>query len=104
MGGVAASLAGDRLVYEHSGITACSPVLQVIPKNGGPVLNAAMPFYGRRSSWYDGKILTNGFKVNKRGCTISGTISRFDPDTGAETILVRGYDPDGAINRKAPRS
>lgn len=95
MGGVAASLVGDRLVYERFGITACSPVLQVISQSGGPVLNSAVPFYGRRSSWYDGKILTNGFKVNKRGCTISGTISRFDPNTGAETVLVRGYDPDG---------
>lgn len=95
MGGVAASLVGDRLVYEHSGITACSPVLQVILKSGGPVLNTAQPMFGRRSSWYGGKILTNGVKVNRRGCTISATISQFDPDTGAETILVRGYDPDG---------
>ena len=95
MTNVAASLVDDRLVYEHSGITACSPVLQVTLNAGGPVLNTAQPMYGRRSSWYGGKILTNGFKVNKRGCTISGTISRFDPDTGAETILVRGYDPDG---------
>jgi hypothetical protein len=95
MGGVAASLAGDRLVYEHSGITACSPVLQVISDAGEPVLNTGPPMFGRRSSWYGGKILTNGFKINKRGCTISGTISRFDPETGAEAILVRGYDPDG---------
>ena len=94
-GGVAVSLTSDRLVYEHSGITACSPVLHVTSKIGGPIINAAVPFHGRRSSWYGNKILTNGLKVNKRGCTISGTISQFDPDTGAEKILVRGYDPDG---------
>jgi hypothetical protein len=95
VGGTAASLVDDRFVYEHSGITPCSPVLQVMSIAGGPVLNTATPMFGRRSSWYDGKILTNGFKVNKRGCSISGTISQFDPDTGAEKILVRGFDPDG---------
>ena len=95
VGNIAASLVDDRFVYEHSGITPCSPVLQVMSIAGGPVLNAATPMFGRRSSWYGGKILTNGFKVNKRGCTISTTISQFDPDTGAETILVRGFDPDG---------
>jgi hypothetical protein len=95
VGGTAASLVDDRFVYEHSGITPCSPVLQVMSIAGGPVLNAATPIFGRRSSWYGGKILTNGFKVNKRGCSISGTISQFDPDTGAEKILVRGFDPDG---------
>jgi hypothetical protein len=96
MGGIAASLVDDQLVYEHSRITACSPVLQVISNDGGPVLNAAQPFYGRRSSWYDGKILTNGFKLRRNGsCIISTTISQFDPETGAETVLVRGYDPDG---------
>lgn len=93
---IAASLVDDLLVYEHSGITVCSPVLQVISNDGGPVLNAAQPFYGRRSSWYGGKILTNGFKVRKNGgCYISSTISQFDLETGAETVLVRGYDPDG---------
>jgi len=59
------------------------------------VPETAQPMFGRRSSWYGGKIFTNGFKVNKRGCTISNMISQFDPDTGAETILVRGFDPDG---------
>lgn len=95
VGGAATSLVDDRFVYEHSGITACSPVLQVASIAGGPVSNTAQPMFGRRSSWYGGKILTNGFKANKRGCTISGTISQFDPATGAETVLVRGYDPDG---------
>lgn len=94
--GISASLVDNRFVYEHTGVTACSPVLQVKSNDGGPVLNAAYPFYGRRSSWYDGKILTNGFKLRRNGsCTISGTISQFDPDTGAEMILVRGFDPDG---------
>jgi hypothetical protein len=93
--GIAASLVDDRFVYEHTGVTTCSPVLQVKSNAGGPVLNAAYPFYGRRSSWYGGKILTNGVKVSKRGCTISGAISQFDPDSGSERVLVRGYDPDG---------
>jgi len=95
VGGTAVSLVDDRYIFEHSGITPCSPVLRVASIAGGPVSSTAQPMFGRRSSWYGGKILTNGFKVNKRGCTISGTISRFDPDTGAETVLVRGFDPDG---------
>lgn len=93
--GISASLVDNRLVYEHSGITACSSLLQVALDDGGPVPETAQPMFGRRSSWYGGKIFTNGFKVNKRGCTISNMISQFDPDTGAETVLVRGYDPDG---------
>ena len=97
MGGVAASLVDDLLVYEHSGITACSPVLQAISKSGGPVLNSAVPFYGRRSSWYDGKVLTNGIKLVKgrHNCQITSTINQIDPVTGAVKELVRGFDADG---------
>jgi hypothetical protein len=97
MGGVAASLEDDLLVYEHSGITACSSTLQVISKNGGPVLNSAVPFYGRRSSWYGGKVLTNGIKLVKgrHNCQITSTINAIDPETGVVSELVRGFDPDG---------
>jgi hypothetical protein len=96
-GGVAASLADDRLVYEHSGITACSSVLQIRSNDGGPVLNTPQPIYGRRSSWYGGKVLTNGIKLVKgrHNCQITSTINQIDPVTGAVKELVRGFDPDG---------
>lgn len=92
----AASLIDDRLVYQHSGLTSKGcPLLQIISKNGGPVLATPRLVYGQRPSWYGGKVLTNGIKVNKQGCMISSTVNQIDPETGAETVLVRGFDPDG---------
>jgi hypothetical protein len=95
--GISASLADNLFVYEHTGVTACSPVLQVKSNAGGPVLNAAYPFYGRRSSWFGGKVLTNGVKLVKgqRRCQITSTIHQIDPATGLVSELVRGFDPDG---------
>ena len=92
----AASLVDDRLVYQHSGLTTKGcPLLQIISKNGGPVLGTPRPIYGQRPSWYGGNVLTNGIKVSKRGCVISSTINQIDPQTGVETVLVRGFDADG---------
>jgi hypothetical protein len=73
------------------------PLLQVIPDTGGPILNSGQPRYGRDSTWYGGKILTDGYKAPTRQgrCDATGMITQIDPDTSAETPLVRGYDPDG---------
>jgi hypothetical protein len=55
------------------------------------------PRYGKRSSWYGGKVLTNGtLPPDRRGaCQATGYITQVDPSTSAETQLVKGYDPDG---------
>ena len=96
----AASLVDNRLVYERRVVSEqlkCTR-LEVISKDGGPVLNAAQPMYGTRSSWYGGKILTNGVQLprkNGTNCNKTGSISQFDPVTGVETVLMQGYDPDG---------
>jgi hypothetical protein len=93
-----ASLVDDRVVYSHllPGFANCW-LLQIISDTGGPILNSAQPRYGRRSSWYDGKILTNGSKspTGSGLCNFTGMITQIDPATSADTALVRGYDPDG---------
>lgn len=96
----AASLDDDRLVYSYDlpGYTACW-LLQVIldTDTSGTILNSSQPRYGMQSSWYGGKILTNGRKPpTRRGtCDATGFVTQVDPDTGAETQLVKGQDPHG---------
>jgi len=55
------------------------------------------PRYGTRSSWYGDQVLTNGRKSPDRFGRCAGTdmVTLVDPSNGAETPLVRGYDPDG---------
>lgn len=93
----AASLVDDRLVYSYylPGNTSCW-LLQIIHDTGGPILNSGQPRYGRDSTWYGGKILTDGIKAPTRQgrCDATGMITQIDPDTSAETPLVRGLDPD----------
>jgi hypothetical protein len=94
----AASLVDDRLVYSYNlpGNIGCW-LLQVIPDSGGPILNSGQPRYGRDSTWYRDKILTDGIKAPTRQgrCDATEMITQIDPDTSAETVLVRGFDPDG---------
>jgi hypothetical protein len=94
----AASLADDRFVYSYSlpGHVGCW-LLQVIADTGGPILNSGQPRYGRDTTWYGDKILTDGIKAPTRQgrCDSTGMITQINPDTSAETFLVRGYDPDG---------
>jgi hypothetical protein len=95
----AASLVDNRLVYEHRVVTSfkCT-LLEIVSKDGGPLQNPAQPIYGTRSTWVGGKILTNGVNLprkNGTSCIQSGSISQFDPITGVETVLMKGYDPDG---------
>ena len=61
------------------------------------VLDGGQPRYGTRSSWYGNTVLTNGRKPpdGSGRCADTGMVTRVDPSTGAETPLVRGYDPDG---------
>jgi hypothetical protein len=93
----AASLVDDRFVYSYSlpGYIGCW-LLQVIPDTGGPILNSGQPRYGRDTTWYGGKILTDGIKAPTRQgrCDSTGMITQIDPDTSAETQLVIGDDPD----------
>ena len=95
----AASLLDNRLAYlERLAPTSSGCwLLQIIPDTGGPILNSAQPRYGRRGlTWYGGKVLTNGYKspTRKGNCDSTGMITQIDPDTSAETPLVRGFDPD----------
>lgn len=96
----APSLVDNRLAYLEQLVpysTGCR-LLQIIPDTGGPILNSAQPRYGRGAlSWYGNKLLTNGYKSPTRQgrCDSTGMITQIDPDTSAETALVRGYDPDG---------
>jgi hypothetical protein len=97
MGSVVASLVDDRLAYSYeTGGNNCE-LLQVIADTGGPILNSAQPRYGERSTWYNGMILTNGRGAPTNGglCKLIGRITQIDPDTSAETRLMRGNDPDG---------
>jgi hypothetical protein len=59
-------------------------------------LNSGQPRYGRDTTWYGGKILTDGIKAPTRQgrCDSTGMITQIDPDTSAETQLVIGDDPD----------
>jgi len=95
----AASLVDNRLAYlERLAPTSSGCwLLQVIPDTGGPILNSAQPRYGRNAlTWYGNKLLTNGYKSPTRQgrCDSTGMITQIDPDTSAETVLVRGFDPD----------
>ena len=93
----AAQLAGTRLVYSYGlpGLIQCW-LLQVIEDTGGPILDSAQPRYGTSSTWLGDKILTNGHKPPPGSgvCTASGMITQIDPDTSAETELVKGLWPD----------
>ena len=93
----AASHDDDRLVYSYRlpGLTACW-LLQVISDAGGPILNSTQPRYGFGSTWYRGKILTDGIKPPSGSgvCSSTGMITQVDPDTGAEIELVKGSGPD----------
>lgn len=62
-----------------------------------PAFDGTQPRYGTRSSWYGDKVLTNGRKSpdGSGRCADTGMVTQVDPATGAETPLVRGYDPDG---------
>lgn len=67
-----------------------------------PVFDGGQPRYGTRSSWYvnqelGDQVLTNGRKSpdGSGRCADTGMVTQVDPATGAETPLVRGYDPDG---------
>jgi len=95
--GPAASHDDDRLVYSYRvpGLTGCW-LLQVISDTGGPILNSSQPRYGEGSTWYRGKILTNGSKPPSGSgvCSFTGMITQIDPDTGAEIELVKGSGPD----------
>lgn len=61
------------------------------------VFEGGQPRYGTRSSWYGDMVLTNGRKSpdGSGRCADTGMVTKVDPSTGAETPLVRGYDPDG---------
>lgn len=61
------------------------------------VFDGGQPRYGTRSSWYRDKVLTNGRNSpdGSGRCADTGMVTQVDPSTGAETPLVRGYDPDG---------
>jgi len=61
------------------------------------VFAGGQPRYGTRSSWYGDTVLTNGRKSpdGSGRCADTGMVTQVNPSTGAETPLVRGYDPDG---------
>jgi hypothetical protein len=94
----APSLVAQMLVYSDylPGSNNCW-LLQVIPESGGSVLNSGQPRYGTWSTWYGDQILTNGRNPpdGSGRCADTGFITQIDPDTGTQTQLVRGYDPDG---------
>jgi hypothetical protein len=74
--------------------------LKYLDVSGGspvPVFEGVQPRYGTRSSWYRDTVLTNGRKSpdGSGRCADTGMVTQVDPSTGAETPLVRGFDPDG---------
>jgi len=93
----APNLTDDRLVYSSvlPGYFGCW-LIQVIPDTGGSLLNSGQPRYGSQSTWYAGKILTNGIKppTGSGRCYTTGMITQIDPATSAETPLVKGSDPN----------
>ena len=94
-----ANLFDNRLAYLErlSPYSSGCWLLQIIPDTGGPILNSAQPRYGREAlTWHGNKLLTNGYKSPTRQgrCDSTGMITQIDPDTSAETPLVRGFDPD----------
>jgi len=74
--------------------------LKYLDVSGGspvPIFAGVQPRYGTRSSWHGKQVLTNGRKSpdGSGRCADTGMVTQVDPATGAETPLVRGYDPDG---------
>ena len=64
--------------------------------SGHIVFGGTQPRYGKTSSWYGGKVLTDGYTAPDRSgtCAATGMVTQIDPGTGAETPLVRGSFPD----------
>jgi len=95
----AADPASNRIVYTDpvAGSNNCN-LLQIADGTTGSTFSYGQPRYGTHSSWYGGKVLTNGYKPAKGGglrCDRLDMVTEIDPATSAETPLVRGYDPDG---------
>jgi len=65
--------------------------------SGNLRFTGTQPRYGKLSSWYGGKVLTDGHTAPSRSgtCAETGMVTQIDPSTGAETPLVHGYFPDG---------
>ena len=53
--------------------------------------------YGLKPTWVNDKVLADGRapRLQDGGCDYTGTIMQLDPNTGVQTPLVTGYDPDG---------
>ena len=95
----AADPASNLIVYTDpvAGSNNCN-LLQIADGTTGSTFSYGQPRYGTHSSWYGGKVLTNGYRPAKGGglrCDRSDMVTEIDPATSAETPLVRGYDPDG---------
>jgi hypothetical protein len=72
-------------------------LLQIADGTTGQLISYGQPRYGVNSTWYGGRILTNGYKPPKGAgrCDSMNAITEIDPDTSAERILRPGYYPDG---------
>ena len=72
-------------------------LLQLADGATGQTMSYGQPRYGVNSTWYGGKILTNGYKPPKGAgrCDGMDTITEIDPGTSAERSLTRGFYPDG---------
>lgn len=72
-------------------------LLQIADGTTGQLMSYGQPRYGTNSTWYGGRVLTNGRKPPKGAgrCDAMDTITEIDPGTSAERSLTRGYHPDG---------
>ena len=72
-------------------------LLQIADGTTGQLMSYGQPRYGVNSTWYGGRILTNGYKPPKGAgrCDGMDTITEIDPGTSAERSLTRGFYPDG---------
>jgi len=64
--------------------------------SGNILFAGTQPRYGKTSSWYAGRVLTDGHTAPDRSgtCAATGMVTQIDPSIGAETPLVRGSFPD----------
>lgn len=86
----------NRVAYSNfvASNSGCSALL-TSDVSGNPTA-PAQPAYGKKPTWVNGMILADGLAPSTRsGCWYTGTIMQTHPDTGVQTALVSGRDPDG---------
>ena len=94
----AADPSSNRIAYTYYlvGSNNCYQ-LQLADGTTGATISYGQPRYGTGATWHNGMVLSNGYSAPSRRnqCSSTGKVTQVDPNTGVETSVLTGFDPDG---------